>query len=505
MWKTMFVLNWRNVRAAVSGMALATCVCWAVAHAASVAQEVAFSGPGGFVNLSGFDSEAPLTSMDVERYGRLLGFDEAQLEAARTLADGAKAEWRAAMDKQREESEAVRAEFEKNRDPSVFTSRMPNIARETAQLRVRLEESLAADFKTLATDEQLARWDAVARTMRRDRTMSRGRLGGESVDLVRLSEELNLAAHGGAELVETLGRYEVALDRELVERNELMDKARGLMGGPDAMNNPEFLQVREKARQARLAVKSINESYARQIAALLPEAEATRWNSAFRSRAFPQIFGESFASETLKAVGGYEDLTPEQKAAIDDIKQSYASVSERLNREWAEAQAAYEQTEEGYLASLMGGMRVFIPGAEGDANDPTAEARAARMKSDETTLEKIRGVLSDAQRERLPQRRERGPRLPGMEGMRMAGGGGGDGGPAVFVVQGDPSMIPPGAAGQQVNVVRTVRIGPDGKPQETIETSVHPLGHGETPADGAEDVDVDIITTPPPAEAPKPE
>lgn len=461
-----------------------------------------FGGPGeGFGPGGG--GEPPVNSRQLKKYAALLGLDADQQEAATALLEGMQTEWEAASRKTRDEMEAIRGEFQDNRDPSVFMERMPEIMRKQRQERTRLEKGFMSDFQSILTAEQQANWPIVERTYRRDSTIRTGRLSGESVDLVSLIDDLKLDPAALAQVRPILDQYEADLDRALVERNTVVDQAQQRAGdGPAAIEraaqDPEFQKLREKAREARLKVRDTNQRYARQIAAALPDSTAGRFNTEFTKQSFPEAFRRSHTAESLEAAMKFTDLTPDQKSALEAMQAAYAIEAERSSKALMQAIEKYEATPEGYLNSLGGGMRMRRFGGEGgdaDSNSPVDEARRARRELDRKTLDNLTNLLSDDQRERLPKRRER--RAGGPQAL------GGPGGAAILIAGDDDDDGPPPGA-QMVHVVRQIELGPDGKPVEATAVLVAKL----PPAEGTDDAQVDKveieIVSPPPAPPPAP-
>lgn len=462
-------------------------------------------GPGGSAQ------EPPVNSKQVSRYADLLGFAADQKEAATALLEGMQTEWEAGSKKMRDEMEAIREEFQETRDTSIWTDRLPAMMRKQRESRTKMEQSFMGDFKSLLSDEQQGKWGIVERVYRRDTTIPRGRLSGESVDLVRLADELPLSEPAKSAAKSTLDQYEADIDRALVERNEIVDEAQKLVGdGPAAieraMQDEEFMKLREKAREARLKVRETNQRYARQLASALPADEAAKFNEEFTRRSFPDVYRKSLTAESLSAAEGFEDLTPEQKQQINAMRESYAAEVERANKALMEATEKYEATSEGY-ASALGGMTFRMRGPPGGGEDeskstPVDEARSAKREVEKKALDNLKGILSDGQRERLPKRRERG-----QGGPRAMGGANG----GVFLAGPGGEEDERVEDGNVVHVMRQVEIGPDGKPVEATAVFVQKIGPDGEGAEGDEEGDEVVIevhqkeTGGEPEEAPKPE
>lgn len=481
--------------------ALSTAVIMAAAGTACVlapvgtvlAQELMFAGPGG--GMGGAEQEPPFNSKMLARYSDVLGLDEAQREAATALLEGMQAEHQAIGKKMREKMDEVRAEFQESRDPSVFQNKLPGAMRELGTARGKLEQGFVSDLKSLLTPEQEVKWPSVARSIRRERTMGQGRLAGEGVDIVRLVEDMKLPAEVEAKIRPMLDQYETDLDRPLSERNDLQTQARNI--GPS--DQAALEKIRDQAREARVRIKEINERYARQIQPEMPSNLADQFKAEFEKRSFPEIYSASHTADSAQAALAFDDLSAEQKATIESIRESYERDAARLNDQWARSLEAWQKSPDGYRASLMPNVRMLASGENGQPADPTAEPRLARQELDKKALEQIKGVLTDSQRERLPRRQDRRRGMPEMMGMGGPGGrpaiAGGGGEPAVFMLQGDPTTAPP--PGTSIGVIRQVVT--DDKGNIIHESTTTTTGPANPDDGGGEERDVEIIVPPPPA------
>lgn len=462
----------------------------------AVAQEVRMFGGGRGEGgpFGDANAEPPVNSRQLKQYAKTLGLDADQTEAAEALLEGMQTEWDTTARKAREEMDAVREEFQQDRDPSVFMQKMPEIMMKQRQVRSRLEKSFMTDVQSLLSEEQQARWPVVERIYRRDTTMARGRFSGESVDLVKLTEDIKLPEAALSDIRPALDQYEIDLDRALVDRNELINKAQQMVGdGPVAIEravanpDPELQKLRGQAKEARERVREINQRYARQIAAALPGDLGAKLNAEFTQRSFPEVYRASHTADALEAALAFADLTPEQKQSLSAARESHRAEAERANKAWSEAIEKFESTDEGYAASLAGGFNIRRMNMdEGQPDSPVDAARKARRDVDKKTLESINSVLSDEQRERLPKRRERarGPQA-------LGGAPGGDAGEE-------------GGAPGAINVIRQVTVGPDGQPVEA--TAIFVGRPGEAPPEGEEPEEIEIETRPAPRRAtPRPE
>lgn len=370
----------------------------------------------------GMGMEARVTSDDIGKIVKVVGLSPDQAEAAKALFEGYLAAHNAKAAEAREAMEKAREEFRESRDPSVFES-MGEKMQALRKATIEAEKALMADIKSLLNDDQAARWPAFERSQRRETTLSRGfiSVSGERADVIRIVEGLKLTDDQKAPLATILAQYEEELDPALVRRNQLQEASEGQGmrfmrafrpgGAPDDAEMKELEKTVTENREAMMKVRDINRRYAAQVQAALPADQAERFQAAFKRESFPQIYRERNGSRTLAAAEKIDDLSPEQKAALTAIRESYTRDAAALA---ARAEAAQEEEEKNFsLRTMM--QRGF--GGGGNENDPMREIGRSRSQLEDATADKVRDLLNPDQRAKLPERNADGGgrRGPGNE------------------------------------------------------------------------------------------
>lgn len=466
---------------------------WSAPQAAE-AQQVVMSGPGGGAFAGGLGGpggrargmwwEPPLTSKDLARYARTLELSADQIEAAEMLLEAMQQEFGAVAQESRQKMDALRTRLRETRDHTIAMESIPAVLRSLREQRESVEASFMDDLRLLLDGAQSERWPTLERMRLRESSLGNGMLSGESVDLIRLASELNATQEqlSGAQAI--LAQYELEIDRVLRAREEVLGRVQARVGGNipniEALaQDEEFQKLRDEAHAARMQVRETNRRYARQLSAALPADVAAVFDSEFRNASFPQVYRDSLADRALDAAAAFEDLTPEQRASLEELRrqleQEMVVARERLA-------SAIEKAEEegGALAFGMGGMRMNISNGPDGPVDPTSEARAARDQVEQKYLQNLRNVLTDAQRDRLPKPRERGRRgrmtLPDGREVSMDGGEEGgevsamfvteDGGERNVVILRTPGDGAPPPDGEPIRIIREVQEDEDGNVQE---------------------------------------
>ena len=349
--------------------------------------------------------QASISRRDLERYSQFLGLDPDQREAAELLLEGYRAEFDGLAQESREAMEGVREEFRQTRDPAVWRDIGPKMMAFAAS-RDRLEADLLVDIRELLTEAQAERWPRVEMMRRRDATLRRGLLSGESVDLVRVFEDLKAEPEVTEAVRPVLDRYEQELDRALIERNRVFQENR--QKGAEALQVGDMAAVDglfAQAREASERVRDINRQFARQVQAALPPELAERLGQEFQRRSFPRVYREGYAERAFEVAAGFEDITDEQRQSMSTVRKSFGrELAAQQARHAGEQEAAEaNRTAADFMARGAGGRG---GGPEGGGREAFRQARAERLALEDRFLNQLRAILTPEQAGRLPERRE---------------------------------------------------------------------------------------------------
>lgn len=363
-------------------------------------------GGGGFGRMMGGDMMgAPISTRDLDAFSKTLNLTSDQMETAKALVEGVATQYQPIAKAMRDKRTQVQKEVEETGDPTAWQSLTGQFA-ELRQARAKIESSFMNDFKAILTPEQTQLWPAAERAYRRGKSVGRGMMSGERVDLFRLVERLKLTPEQEAPLKEALDQYSIDLDRELTKRNEVQEKMMdegntlfaAFMGGGDAEKAQQMI---EKGREAASRVRDVNRRYERQIEPLLPEDKRAEFAQEFKRESFPMVYRPTYSARVLDAAEKFDDLDANQKAAIAAARESF---TRELNAISTRGEAAWEDMEKNFsVQGMRGGAGGGGPG--GMFNNPKIqEFRDARDALDTQTVEKVNSILTEAQRAKLPER-----------------------------------------------------------------------------------------------------
>lgn len=399
--------GWMGLRAATWAVALAAAVgVVGVMPDAAMAQGMRAgvrAGPGGV-------GQTAISKRELEAWARILELSGEQREAVETLHAAYQTEYRAQTKGLQELIKTTQAEFMESQDPSVFNDIQSKSAKFTDQMTA-LDKQFMDDVKAVLDAKQAEQFPRVERHHRRVKSLPSGMLSGESANLVTIVEDAGLGASSG-EVREVLDQYELELDKALMdreaERKEMEKQSQEMMKDfdPAKMDFSKIRQMMKDLRASGVKVRDVNDRYARRLAAVVPEDKRADFEARARRALFPAVYREPYAVKALDAALGFDDLTAEQRDSLSAIKATYERERGAANEKWAAAIAAEEK--DGGGDPFMGFGRM-MPGGGDDKPSEAEEAKKARMALDKANLEKIKAVLTDEQKDRLPERGDENP------------------------------------------------------------------------------------------------
>jgi hypothetical protein len=344
-----------------------------------------------------------ISKKSLETYGRLVGMDKDQKDAAAALHEGYRAEFKAYRD---EVKKTMQEAMEKMRDGGDPMSMGKEFAKVGQQMQVKMEsieKGFLNDVKALLNDKQQEVWPRVERMRRRENTMRFSFMSGQNVDLFRTVEAVGLKFDSTPELSQELERYEIELDKALKEfetwGKEYQEKQVKMMEDGDMAKMMEQVQktMKEMGDYCR-RMRDTNKQFARSVQAVLPADKQAKFEFEFRKKSFPRVYRESYASKAIAEAEKFTDLGADQKASIADLKSAYERDLESANKVWS---AAIEENEEKHGGSIGVMMSGYMGG--GGGKDSVGEARKARKDLDSQIKDRLLGMLRPEQKDRLPE------------------------------------------------------------------------------------------------------
>lgn len=352
---------------------------------------------GGGIGRITSEAAPTIHARSLARYAEVLGLSPEQVEALRTLHDGYLANLRAYRERMQTALDALRQRI---RDQPTGFGGMNEIRDYIQKHRAekeKLDSTFLADLRSLLTKEQERNWDAFERLHRRETEMRLGFLSGERTDVVRLVEELGLSAEQRASLKPTIDAYELDLDRELRNRIKvrasIVERMNTIVWEPEK-DAPTARQMVQDVQDAAARIRDLNRRYLRMVRESLPAEAHGDFDRRVRLAEYPDVYRPGLTERSLAAAAGFADLSADQRKDLDAIRASFADDLAGANTDLAQA------TEDSEYSFRLG-----YPDEARDARLTSARKRRAEL--DRSTLERLKGMLTAEQTQRLPQPPER--------------------------------------------------------------------------------------------------
>ncbi len=284
------------------------------------------------------------------------------------------------------------------------------------RLKRQMRDELEGDLQAILTEDQLLLWPPLKQLMVRDRLLPRGRLSGESLDVMGLVEQQGLDDDTLITLLPVLDAWGMQVTEALQARDDHMMANQGqLMSAMRTMDVSSGLAVMETQARLAEAVRDTNDSAVDQITQLLPDESAATFQQEAMQRGYPRIFRPTRGERVLKAAMELDALEPDVLEAIDQMLDSYLQEIVVANDSMLRTTRRWEAQEQ---LDRMNRFAAQMTGAGGDQSEsPIRQAETDRREIEDRYIEQLRSILTEEQieaigalqeRRRPDERRDRG-------------------------------------------------------------------------------------------------
>lgn len=337
--------------------------------------------------------DADFSTKDLEQAAETLQLDDDQKMIAEELLKGYLVQWEELRGRMNQVFEGARQEFRETQDPTVWQD-IQEVMSKFEDEKKAMSDQLLSDLKLTLTEEQQERWPVLERQRRRTRSLEQSFLSGEGVDVIELVDDMEWSPEVMEAVEPVLERYELELDRALIERNERyesgMERAMGLWQSQDWETMEKLFN---EARESGVKVRDTHRRAARQILSVLPTEQASEFDLAFKEESFPQVYRRSFAVRAFETANDMSDLTQDQRDQITEIRAQMDRELAKINDAMAEAIEKEEMER-----SIRGMMGMGRRGPGGDR-----EARQEKREFEMRMVDRLKGVLTPEQQALLPE------------------------------------------------------------------------------------------------------
>ncbi|MGP1347852.1 MAG: hypothetical protein ACTS3F_14440 [Phycisphaerales bacterium] len=384
---------------------LAACLCMALLGTPVATAQVSTMATTYFPESGAAGPQ--LTRSDMEVFVRVLELGDTEQQMLEALYDAFYTEWQQGHRAMRREASDLIERAEILQDQRLLDKVWP-MRQEWTERATQLERRFLDDVTTMLTAEQEGRWPIVERELRRIKKMGAGRLAGESVDIVRLVARIVPDDAMTSEIKELLEQYAEQLDAALVRRERLLeDESDGfadlVKSDPDRAEEVYFRAVR-----ARTAICDVNERFARQIAAALPEDIAENIMNAFREDAYAMYIKPTRIEKQILAAETATGLSPDQVERTTALLQRYRAEVRQMNQKEIDIRLSLEREETPEFIrkarspepeSPEGNWRQHMGWGE---DHPLSKLRAERLELDRRHRDELKEILTEQQYLALP-------------------------------------------------------------------------------------------------------
>ncbi len=313
----------------------------------------------------------------------------------------------------------LREQLAQLRPPAPDAAEMAALAALNAEWsaqRAELRTDLLESVRSILDDRQLALWDEFERTLRRQKTLGRGRLSGESVDLFVLADQIVPRPEDQARIEPALREYTAAMDKAIAAREHHLEGSQtervAAMFNRDT-ERAEALAAREL--ELRLAVRDVNHRSAETIAEAIAREVSPQTAEAFRAEyrrlAYPRVFRPTRTQRAFETALEMDDLGDAVRGGVQSLQSSYLV-------ELASANAVLEETIRAREPAQVMNQSLRVPRGRGarpddeEEENPIRSAFQARSDLDLRYRAQLDALLTPEQVARLPQAVDRRPPGP---------------------------------------------------------------------------------------------
>lgn len=267
--------------------------------------------------------------------------------------------------------------------------------------RKRLGEQFMQNLKVVLSEEQMAYWPAFERRLFREKNLNKGRLSGESVNLLDAIRDAQLDEKTAQNIAPLLEEYEIALDGALRAREaSTVTPENKMMMAMEGSDINEQLAEQKRQMSLRLGVRNVNDNFIERIGAALPERFGAAFRQSALDRAYPRVYRETPVQRIMDAADALEGLEPDVKKQIGEMHASFLTDLANVNKELLDSLRAYEPEEVRYRAESFARKNQNQPTEP--PNDVTRPKFQNRDEMSRQYVRRLKDLLTAEQFEQLP-------------------------------------------------------------------------------------------------------
>ena len=337
-----------------------------------------------------------------------------KLNSARNLGD--EADMKELLTRLNKELETIGEEMQQQRIEQWQSPQRQAAFEEVAllmhdQLRLKrqMRDEFEGDLVSVLTEDQLLLWPPLQRQLIRDRLLPRGRLSGETIDIMGLVEQQDYDDELLVALLPAIQEWDVNVTDALVERDDHIVENQGvLMTAMRTMDTSSGIAVLKTQGRLAETVRYVNDTAVDNIRSLLPENIRNQFDAVAKQRCYPRIYRQSRTDRAYEAALELEGLEPDTMQAIMDFQDSFENEIANANEQLLSATRRWESQEQ---VDRMNRFAQRMTGQTSDREEnPIQQIEEAKRDIADNYLELLRGLLTEEQIKELGGLEKRTPR-----------------------------------------------------------------------------------------------
>ncbi|MBT4531132.1 MAG: hypothetical protein HOC27_07995, partial [Phycisphaerae bacterium] len=312
----------------------------------------------------------------------------------------------------REEMNTARTEQWQSPERQAAFEEVALLMQDQLRLKRKMRLEFESDLVIVLTEDQQLLWPPLQRQLIRDRLLPRGRLSGETTDLMSFVDQQDYSDETLTTILPVLSEWDLSVTPALTARDEHMIENQGaLMSSMSSLDSASSLDIMKAQGKLAENVRDINSSAIENIVILLPQEEGVAFDSFAKERAYPRIYRPTRTDRAYQAAMELEGLEADILQAINELYVGLQSEMVYANEQLLEATHRWESQERldrmNRFAERMSG------GSSERAESPIQKAEEAKRVIEENYLEQLRMLLTEEQIEALGGLKKREERSSG--------------------------------------------------------------------------------------------
>jgi hypothetical protein len=263
------------------------------------------------------------------------------------------------------------------------------------QIKKKMRTEFETDLVAVLNEDQLLMWPPLKRMLIRDRLLPKGRLSGETLDVMSLVEQQEFDDATLTKLLPSINDWDLNVTLALQARDDhLVENQGAIMASFRSTDTSSDGVMKEQARLSE-TVRQINDNAVDQITLALPSEEGSAFENLARERAYPRIYRTTRVERAYLGAMELEDIEPDILVSVVELYDALLTDLEYANEQVLSATKRWESQEE---IERMNRFRSRMSGGESErAESPIRKAEEGRSKVEENYLEQLRLLLTEAQ------------------------------------------------------------------------------------------------------------